>query len=365
MYRYILSVILILCAGFLILYAIITDSQRVSPLISPYVLEVIPTPTGETKKTWTMLLTGDIIPARVVNQKMVAMNDFGWPLRQIQPVLRDADMTLIDLEAPLLENCPVTNEGFTFCGDKKFAVSLRDAGVDVANVANNHSLNYGWEGIEETQGYLNELGILTTGFTMVPGNSLLDSCLASTECSSFTTKIIQGKTIGFLGYNAVGQHMNEELVKAQIQKADSLVDILFVSVHWGKEYERYPVPDASLAPDDPVLWGRKFVDWGADVIAGNHPHWYQSMEWYANKKNEKKPIFYALGNTVFDQEWSEETKEGVLVRLLFSGDTVIPEKTEFIPIGIRDYGEAYVLQGEKKERIESFYRSMMNTILPS
>jgi poly-gamma-glutamate synthesis protein (capsule biosynthesis protein) len=365
MYRYIFSVILIACAGFFILYAFIIASQRVSPVISPFVSELIPTLEEKQEKTWTLLLTGDIIPARVVNQKMVAMNDFGWPLRQIQHVFRDADVTLIDLEAPLLENCPITNEGFTFCGDKKFALSLQDAGVDVANLANNHSLNYGWEGIEETQTYLDELGILTTGFTMVSDTSLLDSCVESIQCSSFTIMTIQGKTIGFLGYNAVGQHMNEDIIKTQIEKADSLVDVLIVSVHWGKEYERYPVPDASLAPDDPVLWGRKFVDWGADVIAGNHPHWYQSVEWYTNKHNEKKPIFYALGNTVFDQEWSEETKEGVLVRLHFSGDRILPEQTEFVPIGIRDYGEAYVLEGEKKEAIESFYRLIMNTILPS
>lgn len=356
MYRYIFSAIFIVAAVIVIFSSFIISSQHVSPVISPFVSEFVPTATQGENPEWSLLLTGDVIPARVVNQKMVAMNDFGWPLRQIQSVLKNADITLIDLEAPLTKHCPITNEGFTFCGDMRFALTLHDAGVDVANIANNHTLNYGWEGIEETQQSLDEQGIQTTGFNTVANESLLDVCTYSTVCSSFTTTMIQGKTVGFLGYNAVGQQMNEEIVRSQIEAADSLVDVLVVSVHWGKEYERYPVPDASLAPDDPVLWGRKFVDWGADVVAGNHPHWYQNMEWYTNKDNEKKPIFYALGNTVFDQEWSEETKEGVLVRLHFSGDTVIQEQTEFIPIGIRNYGEAYLLDGEKKERIESFYR---------
>src|SRR3989344_3128166 len=87
-------------------------------------------PSSKPPTFWSLLLTGDIIPARAVNAQMVKKNDFSWPLVNIAPVLKDADVTLINLEAPLLKDCPVTQEGMKFCGDARFAASLADSGVD-------------------------------------------------------------------------------------------------------------------------------------------------------------------------------------------------------------------------------------------
>ena len=341
---------------------------------------------------WTLLLTGDIIPARVVNQKMVAKNDFNWPLVNIAPILKDADLTLINLESPLLVKCPITNEGFKFCGDYRFAQALADSGVDVANLANNHSLNYGWEGLAETEEHLQEMGIETTGFTTNSPQPLLprgenslspfvregggELCQKDIYCSKLVTKNIQicdlshfnspaqkyaiarncdsvvgTIKVGFIGYNAVGQTVDRELVEQEIRAADKQVDILILSVHWGKEYERTPKSDPSLASDDPKELGRLFIDWGADVVVGNHPHWYQSLDFAQDKKGKYKPIFYALGNTIFDQEWSPETKVGYLAKLKFVGTEIKRENIEIIPIGIRDYGQAYVLEGKEKEKV--------------
>lgn len=149
-----------------------------------------------------------------------------------------------------------------------------------------------------------------------------------------------------MGYNAVGQKIDRLQVQGEIQSADKQVDLLVVSIHWGKEYVREPELDASLAPDDPKELGRLFIDSGADVVVGNHPHWIQGIEWH-----DGKPVFYALGNTVFDQEWSQETKKGILVKLYFEGTKIVKDKMEIIPIGIRDFGETYLLQGIEKEQI--------------
>ncbi|RJR15313.1 CapA family protein [Candidatus Microgenomates bacterium] len=369
----------------------VVSQRRIVPSIPP-------TPSAAPSPfPWTLLITGDIIPARVVNQKMVAKNDFMWPLSEIAPILQDADVTLIDLEAPLLTNCPITNEGFTFCGDAHFAESLATVGVDVANVANNHTLNYGWDGIVETQEHLGGVGIVTTGFSAIPTPTVIPGltrnpidedlpqghfplrgvarvrkddnvfeCKQDRYCSSFTTKTVQGVSLGFLGYNAVGQTVDHNVVKAQIEKANTLVDLLIVSVHWGREYTRTPKSDGAYV-EDPVTLGHLFIDLGADIVVGNHPHWYQGIEWYAPLVTEQslpageagrsataKPIFYALGNTVFDQEWSVETRRGYLAKLFFDGSALIKEKLEIIPIGIRDYGQAYALEGAEKEAIVEF-----------
>ncbi|MBI4058311.1 CapA family protein [Candidatus Gottesmanbacteria bacterium] len=368
-----------------------------------------------TNLVWSLVITGDVIPSRVTNLKMVERNDFSWPFVNIAGILKDADLTLINLESPLLANCPVTNEGFTFCTDARFRETLKDAGVDVANLANNHTLNYGWEGLGETEEHLDAVGIETTGYTATssfwesrlpknsqdrrvtlesnpgsdqddvdPGQTRMtkegefqpnntNACEKDIYCSKLVIKQIDiceinrlrnltqnraiaqncdndGMTIkvGFLGYNAVGQRIDRVTVQKQIKQANKLSDILIVSVHWGKEYVREPQADLSLAPDDPKELGKLLVDWGADIVVGNHPHWIQGMEWYKDK-----PIFYALGNTIFDQEWSEETKRGVLVKLFFRGKELLKEQTKFISIGIRDYGQAYVLEGEEKQIIEN------------
>lgn len=357
-----------------------------------------PPPQPSPDPDWSLLITGDIIPARTTNWQMTKIDDFSWPLTHIAQILKNADLTLINLESPLLTNCPVTREGMKFCGNSRFAQSLADSGVDLANLANNHTLNYGWEGLAETEGHLREVGIETTGFAALPGEIQISSlplqpfinpnnnypndttkypesipsntkqnlayaknCVKDISCSRLTVKTLQFHSgqvgqnlkIGFLGYNAVGQRIDQEIVRSEIESADTLVDVLVVSVHWGKEYERYPATD-SIAQDDPQELGRLFVDWGADVVVGNHPHWYQPFDFAQGKDGVDKVIFYALGNTVFDQEWSPETKVGFLAKLYFHGKNIVKDKLEIFPLGIRDYGQAYELAGEEKEAVMTF-----------
>lgn len=305
------------------------------------------------KTEWTLLLTGDVIPARSVNAQATQKNDFSWPFAEIASFLQAADITLINLETPLLTNCPVTQEGMKFCGDARFANNLAESGVDVANTANNHTLNYGWEGLAQTEEYLKSAGIETTGFWS--GSDPLEG----PTLSKFTMKPVKNVKVGFLGYNAVGQRVDRSTVQNEIGTADKQVDVLIVSIHWGKEYVREPQPDVSLAPDAPVELGKLLIDWGADVVVGNHPHWYQRIEWYSpsNEPGSLKPIFYALGNTVFDQEWSEETKRSYLARLTFTGTTLKAEDIEIIPLGIRNYGEAFLLEDKEKQSVVEFLKN--------
>ena len=76
--------------------------------------------------------------------------------------------------------------------------------------------------------------------------------------------------------------------------------------HWGIEYRATPSPSSRLGP--------RAIDAGADIVIGNHPHWAEGMEVYKGK-----PIWYALGNFVFDQTWSDYTMEGITLELTFQG----------------------------------------------
>ena len=348
--------------------------------------QALPTPTPV--PVWSLLITGDVIPVRKVNAGMVARQDFFWPVRGISEILKNADLTLINLEAPLGKNCPVITGGFKFCTDSRFVEALNASGVDIVNLANNHTLNFGWEGLGETEQLLNQKGIETTGYytsqqssvvsrqtqeiveeadkvemvenavttELTQNDAIAQNCAGNIYCSKLTTLNIKGFQVGFLGYNGVGQRIDRKISEQEIKQAREKVNVLIVSVHWGKEYEREPLPDVSLAPDDPKEIGRLFIDWGADLVVGNHPHWYQPFDFAQGKDGQEKVIFYALGNTVFDQEWSQETKRGILARLHFEGTKVIKDKTEIIPLGIRNFGETYLLEGEEKKQILDFYQ---------
>ena len=231
-------------------------------------------------KIRTLLVTGDVIPARGVDYFASVRHDFLWPFRPTAAYTKNADITFINLETPLFTGCPVNpNSGFTFCGDSRFVNGLNLMGADVANLANNHLTNYGAQGVTATEQLLNSHGILTTGEGPV---AVIN---------------VRGIRFGFIGFNGVGRAIDRVALKAGIERARQQADIVVVQFHWGKEYERQPMPDKGVpTPDDPVVIGHLAIDEGADIVIGNHPHWYQGIEIYKGKL-----IQYANGNFVFDQ----------------------------------------------------------------
>ena len=267
-------------------------------------------------KIRTLLVTGDVIPARGVAYFAAVRHDYLWPFRPTAAYTADADVTYINLEAPLLAGCPVSPaSSFTFCGDPRFVTGLTMMGADVANLANNHLSNYGALGITSTEQILNSHGILTSGLGPV---AVID---------------VRGIKFGFIGFNGVGRAIDKEALKEGIARARQLADIVVVQFHWGKEYERQPIPDKGVpTPDDPVVIGHDAIDWGADIVIGNHPHWYQGIEIYHGKL-----ITYAHGNFVFDQMWSEETREGVIGTYTFYGTQLVAATWK--PYRIYDYGQ--------------------------
>lgn len=272
-----------------------------------------------------LIATGDIIPARSVNYKVVTLHNFNWPYEKTAEVLKNSDITFINLETPLTHNCPKTQTGMIFCGDQRNVEGLLYAGVDIASLANNHAGNYGASGVEETISLLNQKGILTTG---VNGPLIKD---------------VRGIKFAFLGYNDITtpqpgiSNVDEEKIKNEIADAKTRSNIVVVAYHWGVEYRNQP--DARQK-----YLGHLSIDSGADLVIGNHPHWIQPVELYKNKL-----ITYAHGNFVFDQEWSQKTKEGVVGRYTFYDNTLID--VEYLPLQIDNYGQPYFLEGDKKTNI--------------
>lgn len=285
---------------------------------------------GSENNSVTLITTGDVIPARTVNFKMVEKNDFSYPFSLTAGYLRNADLTLINLEAPLIENCPVTTEGMIFCGDQRFVAGMLSAGIDAATLGNNHALNYGREGLIQTAALLHKNNILYSG---IPEDSL--SNLAVSE--------VKGLSFGFLSYNIL-DNPDQNKILTEISEAAGKVDFLVVSYHWGAEYTARPA-------EETINLARQTIDAGADLVAGNHPHWIQPIEVYKDKL-----IIYAHGNFIFDQEWSEETKTGIIVKTVIYGKKIID--AEVIPVYIRNYSTPEFLTGQKKEEVLKLVREI-------
>ncbi len=269
----------------------------------------------QTPEIRILITTGDVLLARSINVKNVRTGNFNWPFEKTADILKSADITLINLETPLLDECPPTSTGMVFCGGSHNALGLTFAGVDVVNLANNHMFNYGKNGFEATKRILSESNIQYSGYE---SDSVID---------------VRGMRFGFLGYEDFSQKP-ENFIKTDIEKLQQRADVIVVSFHWGVEYTHIPTKRQ-------MYLGHLAIDSGADMVVGNHPHWIQPVEIYKHK-----PIIYAQGNFVFDQMWSEETRHGYIAKMTFVGKEF--GDIEFIPIKIMDYGQPMVLDGEEK-----------------
>lgn len=243
----------------------------------------------------SIILTGDVLLGRTV--RTMGTDKFGadYPFEKVASVLNRANLVFINLEDPIVPNCPKTYGGMIFCADPYEVEGLKFAGVDVATIANNHINDYGEKGKKETAQILEENGISPTGE---------DNLVIKEEA---------GLKFGFLGfdfYDNLPKSSDYQLVTDSKKK----VNVLIIGVHWGNEYH-------ARANEQQREWARKLIKAGADVIAGSHPHWVQDSEFI-----DGKPVYYSLGNFVFDNMDSEQTREGLAVRLTFTNGVLTKEE---------------------------------------
>jgi poly-gamma-glutamate capsule biosynthesis protein CapA/YwtB (metallophosphatase superfamily) len=270
------------------------------------------------RKLITIIATGDVIPARSVNYEMVIRGDFTYPFLQTYKFTRAADLTLINLESPLINGCAVTNSGLTFCGDPRVVQGLTLAGVDIANLPNNHIGNYGLAAIQETEQHLTDAGIDWDGFGHI------------------VYKAVKGIRFAFLGFNGVGESIDTAEMAREVRHARTRADVVVVSYHWGREYTSVPLTAPGIADQDPREIAHLTIQAGADLVIGNHPHWVQGVEMYHGKF-----IAYAHGNFVFDQMWSIETRQGVVGTYTFYGKKLIAVR--YRPVLIENYAQPHFL----------------------
>ncbi len=277
-------------------------------------------PTPAPVETVRVGLVGDLALGRMVTIKAREKKDFSYFLKEMEGWLSSNDINIGNLEGPIISNCPSVREGMTFCGDKNFLDSL-SKGRMVFSLANNHILNYGSSGFWETVGELGKKEIPWFYSHRLPVDKLGGREDEEMESGEFLLWEKNGIRVGMLGWDLSGGHWyQEEDILKKVEEYGKDVDWLIVNLHWGGEYKEEP-------EEWRVELGHRLIESGVDIIQGHHPHVVQKTEEYENGL-----IFYSLGNFVFDQMWSEETRIGKVIELELSKDEILRKEEKRIKI---------------------------------
>lgn len=225
----------------------------------------------------------------------------------IKKLFDSADIVMANLEGPITDNPSKTlidgktTDSFTFTFSPLVANALKEVRITAVSLANNHTDNFGLDGYLRTQENLESFDIIWFGN---PWNSTSTSLLSknSWNDSPSTTFVDKnGVRVAFIGYH--GFHSGVDNIISEIHRATERNAFVIVMPHWGEEY-------TSIPSEKMRLYAKAFVDAGADAVIGAHPHIVADQEWIGDT-----PVFYSLGNLLFDQYFSEETKHGLLVKL--------------------------------------------------
>jgi poly-gamma-glutamate synthesis protein (capsule biosynthesis protein) len=289
----------------------------------------------------SLIAVGDIMLSRNVAAKIKKFKDFNYPFASTSALLRGADAVFGNLESPITPGPVVPTGSFTFHADPGAEIALAAANFRILSLANNHMPNYGLKGIADTIKYLDEVGIAHTG----AGNDLTAASLpAFLEIKGIKFAILAYNDSDVVppGYGASEKRAGTALMdvakmKEAVSRAKQQADLVVVSMHSGKEY-------TEELTNSQMTFAHAAVDAGAELVLGHHPHVTQRAEKYKDKY-----IFYSLGNFIFDQMWSEETRRGVAVRFYFKAGGLT--KAEVCPIVIFDYARPVLAEQKTAEEI--------------
>ena len=300
----------------------------------------------EKPETTRLLAVGDIMLSRKVNT-LIQENSLNYPVAKMADFLAAADITVANLESPLsVTGTRLPGKGIWFRAPRENVQVLLTAGIDLVTLANNHMVDYDTPALLETREVLDEAGIKHVG-----------AGANDTEARQPLIAEVNGLKIAYLGYSEMGDiffsynyvrplkasdtraginNFTVERVLEDVKKVREQADIVIVMLHWGLEYEYYPEDYQRLA-------AHRLIDGGVDLLIGHHPHCIQRVETYNGGI-----IAYSLGNFIFDQNFSDQTREGLVFEVELSSLGWVQAKLH--PVFILE-SQPYLCTGEQADSI--------------
>jgi poly-gamma-glutamate synthesis protein (capsule biosynthesis protein) len=265
----------------------------------------------------------------------------------IASLLRSADLTVVNLETAVTSGGTPQPKSYHFRTRPAAFTALRDAGVDIANSANNHVLDYGRAGLADT------LATAKAAHFPVLG-------IGANAAAAWSPYIVdvKGFKIAFLGVSQVAElasswvatntrsgeahAINVRRTLAAVRAAKKVANVVIVIMHWGTEGQACPdANQLALAP--------KLARAGANIIVGSHAHTLQGSGWLG-----RTFVAYGMANFLW-WEASYSTKTGVLLLTLHRHG---PVSARFVPATVSATGQPIVDTGHASRQARAHYRSL-------
>jgi len=255
--------------------------------------------------SFSMIVGGDLMFDRHIRTKAETRGSYDFIFDEdLSNFLNSADYALANLEGPITQEKSVSQYSlpggpgnYTFTFSPEIIPVLQQNNLRILNLGNNHILNFGRNGLNSTQEYLEQANLVYFGDVGV-----------GEDWQRYSFLEYFGQKIALISYNQFVTEAKNKTLRDLIEVQNQGADLVLLFAHWGNEY----VPTANQAI---VNLAHEFIEAGADLIIGGHPHVVQNKELY-----QGKTIYYSLGNFVFDQYFSTETQEGLLLKIDFTFD---------------------------------------------
>jgi len=290
------------------------SSQKVVPIASA---------TDKMENTVNILFVGDMMFDRYIRQTS-ERHGYNFPFQKVESLFKSSDLVVGNLEGPITDNESISltskigeRDNYVFTFDPKTARALADENIKLVNIGNNHITNFGSSGIASTRNYLLQSGVDFFGDPESRG-----SCM--------TLENIKGLKLAFVNYNQFVTNARQKTLDDINKAKDSKADIIVVYAHWGMEFADQP--DQKIKD-----LAHEFIDAGADLIIGSHPHVIQPKEEYKGKM-----IYYSLGNFIFDQYFDPRTQKGLAVQININATNKNINSKEF-QVEMRNSGQSVSL----------------------
>lgn len=254
---------------------------------------------------------GDAMMDWSVKQAM-EQKGVNYPFQDIAPSIKKADFSIVNIETAITTKGTPYPKQFNFRSNPSSIKGLKQAGFDLVSLANNHSMDYGTEGLVDTMDYLKQQNLPYIG-----------AGADDKEAYQAFHKKINGKVISFLAFSRVlpdgvwfsgpnkigiANAYEENNVIKTIEREKKVADYVFIYIHWGVEKNNQPEEyQRALA--------KKMINAGADAIIGSHPHVLQGFEYYKGK-----PIAYSIGNFLFPNYITGKAAETGLLTICIKDD---------------------------------------------
>lgn len=263
-------------------YAMAIESQDIAKPATEIV-------TGPIDYEITLLFTGDVMLGRHVENLITEHGDI-HPFESTLHILEGADLTIGNFEGVIpKKHAHTPNGGMRFSVQPTYLETLSDTGFDVLSLANNHSMDHGIDAFKHTRTLCDEAGIVCGGSS------------DTFDVESVKILTVNEVKIGILFLHSAFAKIDSADIKKYMTYLNEYSDVQFAYIHWGDEYIlTHNKLQEALAYE--------LIDNGIDAVMGHHPHVVQDIEIYNNA-----PIFYSLGNFIFDQYFSTHVQQGLLV----------------------------------------------------